>query len=76
MLMNRPKLKRDWVGLTVKSLTPLRNGRYIIPAGTWFKVERNHNGLHLWSLGCHSCGIRVFINHVSERAVEIMPEKC
>lgn len=71
--MNKPKLKRDWVGLTVKSLTPLRNGRYSLPAGTLFKVERNWKGLHLWSLGCDSCGVKVFISHVNEDAVEIMP---
>jgi len=70
--MNRPKLKKDWVGLKVETLKTLRNGMIEIPAGTVCEVERNYGGLALKAQKCEKCGVSVFINKVPESWVVII----
>ena len=70
-----PKLKRDWVGLRVRSLVPLANGYVRVPAGTLFEVRRNYSGLALLSLPCGACGVQAYMSHVPETAVEIVPKE-
>ena len=40
--MKKPKRKKDWVGLRVRSRKDLRNALGKIPAGTIFTVNRNY----------------------------------
>ncbi len=70
--MKKPKLKRDWEGLKVRSLAPLINGWAEMPAGNIFTVMRNYGGLHLRSEPCSCCGAKFFITKVPENAVEII----
>lgn len=70
--MKWPKLKRDHIGLTVKTLTILRNGFCEIPAGTICTVTYSRGGLHLLSDPCKLCGIRISITKVSYKNVELI----
>ncbi|MFQ5647581.1 MAG: hypothetical protein ACE5GM_11695 [bacterium] len=67
----RPKLKRDWEGLKVRSIRAMRNGQAELPAGTVFTIERNYGGLHLKSAPCETCGISIYIR-IPESYVEII----
>jgi len=73
--MKKPKRKKDWVGLRVRSRKDLRNALGKIPAGTIFTVNRNYAGLQLESDPCPHCGVRFFITKVSERDVTIIEEE-
>ena len=68
-------LKRDWVGLKVKSLVPLANGYVVMPAGTVFEVRRNYAGLSLLSLPCGACGVQAYMSRVPETAIVIVPKE-
>lgn len=74
--MERPKLKRDWVGLIVETLRPLRTkGGNSFRAGTRMLVRYNHGGLHLEAMRvCKKCQLEHYhcINGVSERDVMIV----
>ena len=67
-----PRLKRDWVGLHVRSLCDLRNGYLRMPAGCICKVTRYSRGLHLESEPCPTCGAQLRMSRVQERDVEII----
>lgn len=72
----KPKLKKDWEGLTVVTLVPLKtNGGSEFPAGTKMKVTRNFVGLHLEAVeACKRCKLRRWhtIKGVSEQHVLIV----
>lgn len=70
--MKRPRLKRDWVGLTVKTVATLRNRNIEIPAGTTCTVTYNRAGLTLKTEPCAHCGVSVYIKKVPERDVDIV----
>lgn len=70
--MKKPKRKRDWHGLKVRSRQEFRNGLGSVPAGTVFTVERNFSGMHLISDPCQCCGVRFRISKVPEADVEII----
>lgn len=69
--MKPPRLKRDWEGLKVITLTDLENGFMRIPYGTECVVRRNYAGLSLKSDPCARCGVSILINSVPESAVRI-----
>ena len=73
--MDWPKLKRDHVGLTVKTLVALRNSYCEIPADTICKVTYSRAGLHLISEPCKCCGIRIMILKVSYKDVKLIALK-
>jgi len=73
--MKKPKRKKDWVGLRVRSRKDLQNSLGKIPAGTIFTVDRNYAGLYLTSDPCPHCGVRFFIIKVPEREVTIIEEE-
>lgn len=74
-----PKLKRDWVGRKVRTRYELANGDVIIPAGAVLTVRHNGGarqqggGLTLVAPPCECCHVRVFITHVRERDVDLLP---
>ena len=74
--MDKPKLKRDWEGRSVKLLREITtNGGRIFGAGTIMLVERNYNGLHLAKREvCQHCGCghEHKVNRVSESSVELL----
>lgn len=70
--MDKPRLKRDWKGLHVRSLIELKNGHERIPSGTVFTVRENCRGLRLEGPKCPRCGVSVFITRVREWDVEII----
>lgn len=65
-----PKLKRDYKGMTVKTVRELKNGSTIIPVGTICIVDDWHKGLTLITPICQHCGIRAFITRVPQSYVE------
>lgn len=73
--MKRPKLKRDWIGLTVKTVCELRNGYTCIPPGTVCKVADYCRGLKLKTAKCPHCGLAAYITRVPERDVVIVSEQ-
>ena len=74
--MERPKLKRDWIGLKMKSLRQIETrGGIIFPAGMTFEVTGNRGGLRLSAIKvCRRCKMsyRHFVTGVSERDVVII----
>ena len=70
--MKKPKLKRGWEGLRVRTKRELRSGMYRFPSGTECRVIRNYGGLSLETETCKTCGVSVFITRVPEEAVEIL----
>lgn len=67
-----PKLKRDHIGLMVKTIVPMRNGMINIPTGTICKVEYARGGLSLETQPCEKCGVSVFIRKVSYAHVALL----
>ncbi len=59
-------------GLKVRSLRELANGLGSVPKGTVFEIMGKHNGLDLRSDPCGECGLRLHINRVSYRDVDIV----
>jgi hypothetical protein len=53
-----------WMQQKVKSIKRLQNGRFDIPKGTIFSIERKFNGFSLISEPCPHCGISVRITRV------------
>ena len=73
--MSWPKLKRDAVGLRVRTTTELRNYHVIIPAGSVLTVAGwRTDELELHSDPCEHCGVRVIIRKVSISWVELIEE--
>lgn len=70
--MDWPKLKRDYKGLTVRTVTEIRNGAMIIPAGTVCEVDEWFRGLTLITSRCPHCGVRMFVTRVSQSRVELV----
>ncbi len=66
------KLKRDWVGATVETPKPIRNGMGSMPAGTHCVVKENYKGLSLESDPCPHCGIQFYVTRVSEESVIVL----
>ena len=71
--MIRPKLKRDWIGLIVRTLRPMqtRIGTRL-PAGSICTVTDSYGGLRLETSKCDHCGVQVTIKDVRESDVEII----
>ena len=70
--MKYPKLKRDWVGLQVRTTVPLKSGYMEFPEGTILTVIENYGGLRLKGPKCPHCGVSIFISGVPERDVVIL----
>lgn len=71
----RPKLKRDWKGLTVRLVREIQNHDDIFDAGTLMHVRDNYGGLRLVQITkCDHCGCgeKRWINKVSESDVVIV----
>jgi len=67
-----PKLKRDHVGCTVKTIKPIRNGWGEIPLGTICTVTYSRNGLSLDSDLCACCGLTASVSRVDYASVELL----
>ena len=68
-----PRLKRDRVGLWIKTVFVIKNGAQVIPAGTECLIVRWYGGAELWSKPCSCCGVSVRITHVrSEIDMEVL----
>lgn len=62
-----PKLKRDYVGKTVRTKRPMRNSMVTIPAGTIAAVKyRPRTGADLESKPCSCCGLSANISRVED----------
>ena len=68
----KPKLKRDWVGLKVRTLVELESRCMKIPIGTVCMVKLNRAGLTLETEKCPNCGVALYIRRVQEWCVEII----
>ncbi|MDH4179096.1 MAG: hypothetical protein OEV33_01185 [Armatimonadota bacterium] len=73
--MKKPRLKRDWIGVTVETLRELSNGYAKIPAGTRCTVRDNYGGLRLETPKCGRCGIRLYMTRVAESDVVIVDDQ-
>jgi len=67
-----PKLTRDHVGATVKTLRELQNGWCTIAIGTVATVTYSRAGLSLSTEPCKCCGVRVLISRVPYTDVELI----
>jgi hypothetical protein len=57
-----PKLKRDWPGRTVRTTSEMRNGRFVVPAGSVATIERHSPaGSALLFRPCPCCGMQARI---------------
>lgn len=65
--MSGPELKRDWIGLRVRTLCPLSNRMCQVPAGSQGKVTSYHRGFAVEFNGCSACGCKA-------RFTQIRPE--
>jgi hypothetical protein len=80
--VEKPKLKRDWIGRRVLTLQELRNGWGIIPAGVRMLVTDNRRAstrtpgsLVLTSeTRCECCGLKATISGVREADVQLLPD--
>lgn len=60
-----PKRKCDYIGLTVKSIRPMRNGHTHFAEGTVFLIQGNSRvGFSMQSKPCESCGTSAYIRAV------------
>lgn len=69
------RLKRDWIGLIVRSTREFANGYAVFPEGTLFEVIENRAGLTLKSLPCEHCGLSMLIRKIPEHRVKIIRRK-
>lgn len=60
----------QFIGRKVKSLCPMSNGLYRLPAGMTFTIKKKHGGFDLLSDPCPHCGIQAVIAKVEPTAVE------
>lgn len=63
---------REFLGRKVRSNAVIRNGYMELPEGTLFSVQRKHNGLHLVSDPCETCGIKVYVHNVNPDRVDLI----
>jgi len=69
------KLKRDYVGLKVRTTKALRNGSIEIPAGTVLEIESWYRGAAIWTPPCECCGVRMYMTKVPQSALEPLEEQ-
>lgn len=62
----------EWEGTKVKARRPIESGRYSLPAGTIFTVERKYSGFKLRSDPCDECGGQMKVRKVPPRALELV----
>lgn len=71
-----PKLKRDFVGRTVRTKRELQNGFMTIPVGTICRVDRRPNvGASLTSDPCPHCGMKVNVGRVQDWDFEFVRQR-
>ena len=70
--MIAPKLRRDWIGCTVRAKRDIRNGYMMLPAGTLFIVDSAHRKANLRSKRCDCCGMWMFVTQVEWDALEFL----
>lgn len=71
-MTTKPKLKRDWIGLRVRSRHAIQNGLGTVPAGTMFTVTDSYAGLRMTSDKCPACGVQFYVSRVNQASVEIV----
>jgi hypothetical protein len=72
-VLNPPKLKRDYVGRTVRLLQAIENGYYTIPAGSICTItQQSHKGSHLKVEACNHCGVEAKISRVANSLFEFV----
>jgi len=73
--MEWPKLKRDYIGLIVKTKWELENHHEVIPQGTICKVTYAKGGLTLKTKSCKCCKVAVYLRCVSEDDVYLVHQE-
>lgn len=69
----RKTLERDMVGLRVRTLRRIRNGRLDIAEGAVLEIAgKGGSALTLKAEACPSCGIAPFITRVHPSDVEVL----
>jgi hypothetical protein len=76
--MNKTKwyqktVKKEMVGLLVRTTQELSTGVVKIPVGKILKIDGKQNGLHLISEPCGCCGVRVYVRKVSPSRTSYAP---
>lgn len=67
---------RDWVGLRVRSLRPLRNAALELPEGTEYVVHHvGRRGLHLSSARCPCCGVVQHLDAVNPEDIVALADQ-
>lgn len=69
VVIRTPRLKRDWVGKTVRLTRGAVTMQVDIPAGTIMTVVRysaGRKGAHLKGARCQCCGIAPFVHGMKE----------
>jgi hypothetical protein len=61
-----------FMGKKVRTLIQMRNGYMVIPEGTTCEITRKYQGFNLTSEPCKCCGVRISINRVPYRDVELI----
>lgn len=59
-------------GRKVKSRFEMRNGRFVIPAGTIFTIVKKFGGFSLISDSCPTCGVAVSISKVQPFDIDLI----
>lgn len=73
--VERPKLKRDYVGRTVRTKHTMMNAGMEIPRGTIATVKyRPRTGAVLAREPCTCCGITMYISQVQDHDFEFVEE--
>jgi hypothetical protein len=71
-----PRLKRDFIGRTVRTRRQMQNAHMSIPAGTVLQVDdRPRTGARLKSAPCQYCGVSIFISRVEDRDFEFVERR-
>lgn len=70
-----PKLKRDFVGRTVRTKRDMRNGMATIPKGTIATIKgRSRVGAELTSAKCECCGLHANISRIGDHDFEFVEQ--
>lgn len=72
-VVSHPKLKRDYIGRTVRAAVEMSNSYITIPAGKVGKVEyQGPRGSTLEFEACQCCGIKARITGVPAHEIEFV----
>lgn len=61
---------KEWKGVRVRSILPLRNSMCSVPVGTLFTIEGKFSGFSILADPCSCCGVAPSFSKVSPSKLE------